>query len=227
MGMLFFIIVAIGCPIFFLLYALWKRKVVPLLLGIAAFVISQMVIRIPLLQWVAENSSTFQLWSATKPIFILVILAGTAGIAEELARWLFMRTFLKTKTVHTGIVFGLGHGGIEAILLIGIPVMMNPSIAAQDSLLFLSGLERVCAMVIHVCLSLFVLISIRKGAFRYCLYAIVLHSAINFISGALAMSQPTIVVEMILVVLTGLLIFVTLLNVRRNFNHEKVEDVDL
>lgn len=222
MEKLFFVTVTIILPIGFFIYALYRRSFGPFVLGVLAFVISQMVIRIPLLNFVANNSSTYQYWSATKPVVVLTLLALSAGIAEELARWVFMRVLLKRRSYVNGIIFGFGHGGIEALLLVGIPVVMQINMVAPSHLL-LSGVERLCAMAIHVCLSLIVLTGIRIGAFRYCLYAILIHSIINFIGGYLAQTQSLVIVETVLVTLTCILILGTMQIIRRNGNNEKME----
>lgn len=219
---LFFVTVTLVLPIGFFLYALYRRNVRPFILGVLAFVVSQMVIRIPLLNYIADHSSIYQLWSVTKPVVVIILLAFSAGIAEELARWIFMRRLLKMKTYFNGIIFGFGHGGIEALLLVGIPVVMHINMVASSQL-FLSGVERLCVMAIHVCLSLIVITGIRKRAFRYCGYAIIIHTIINFTSGYLALTQSLIVVETILVTLTCILVFGTMQIVRRNVNNEKME----
>ena len=222
MEKLFFVTVTLILPIGFLVYALYRRSFGPFVLGVLAFVISQMVIRIPVLNYVASNSSTYQLWSATKPIVVITLLALSAGVAEELARWIFMRWLLKRKTYVNGLIFGFGHGGIEALLLVGIPVVMQINMVGTSQL-FLSGVERLCAMAIHVCLSLIVLTGIRKRAFRYVYYAIMIHTIINFTGGYLARTQSLVIVETVLVTLTCILIFGSIQIVRRNGNDEKME----
>ncbi len=219
---LFFVTVTLILPIGFFIYALYRRSFGPFILGVLAFVISQLVIRLPLLNFVASNSSTYQLWSVTKPIVVLTLLALTAGIAEELARWIFMRRLLKSRSYFNGMIFGFGHGGIEALLIVGIPVVMQINMVAPSHLV-LSGVERLCAMAIHVCLSIIVLAGIRKRAFHYCLYAILIHAFINFTTGYLALTQSLIIVEIVLVTLTCMLIFGTVQMIRRNGNDEKME----
>ena len=222
MDKLFFVTVAIILPIGFLGYALYRRSFGPFVLGVLAFVISQMVIRIPILNYIAIHSSTYQFWAVTKPMVVLILLAVSAGVVEELGRWIFMHWFLKRKTYFNGIIFGFGHGGIEALLLVGLPVVIHMNMASHTQL-FLSGVERLCAMAIHVCLSLIVLIGVRKGAFCYVCYAIMIHSIINFIGGTLAQTQSLVIVETVLVTLACILIWGTIQFVRRNGNDEKME----
>ena len=222
MDKLFFVTVTLILPIGFFGYALYRRSFGSFVLGVLAFVISQMVIRIPILNYIVIHSSTYQYWSVTKPIVVLTLLAVSAGVVEELARWIFMRWFLKRKTYFNGIIFGFGHGGIEALLLVGIPVVIQLNMASQTQL-FLSGVERLCAIAIHVCLSLIILTGVRTGAFRYVCYAIIIHSMINFIGGTLAQTQSLVIVETVLVTLVCILILGTIQIVRRNGNDEKME----
>ncbi|MEC1177788.1 YhfC family glutamic-type intramembrane protease [Metasolibacillus meyeri] len=221
MGKLFFIISVIILPLLFFLYALYKKNVIPFILGVVAFSCSQLLIRIPLINFIAKESSTYQFWSATKPMLILFLLALSAGIFEETARWLAMRFFLKTYTLRNGILFGLGHGGIEAVTIVGIPVVVNYFYIMQPFQLYMSGIERLCAMGIHVCLSIFVLIAVRQGKFIYCSYAILLHATVNFATGFVAMHTTPLMTEVCLVVLSTAVILITYLFWRRK-KDEKV-----
>lgn len=61
---------------------------------------------------------------------VLYMLYGgfAAGIFEETARLLCFKYFIKVRdneSIHTGISYGLGHGGIEAILIGGIAAVGN------------------------------------------------------------------------------------------------------
>lgn len=222
MAKLFFVSVTIILPIIFFVYAIMRRHAGVFILGALAFIISQLLIRIPLIHYLANNNSTYQIWSVTNPIVIILFLAFTAGLVEELARWIFIRARLKDQTVRNGIIFGLGHGGIEALLLIGVPVVSSTIYMMQSQLLVLSSIERLCAMTIHICLSLLVLIGVRKRAFRFCMYAIIIHTLINFAGGYFAKVQSPIVVEVVLIVLTCLLVGLTIQILRRNGENEKM-----
>ena len=116
------IAICFGVPIAGLVLLMRKRRGAgkAFALGAAAFVVSQLLIRIPLLQLVLPNFSWFavmQLYPWRYGLF----LGLTAGLAEETARWIAARYLLKGKdTMEHGLAFGLGHGGIEAMLLVGL-----------------------------------------------------------------------------------------------------------
>ncbi len=108
-----------------------------------------------------------------------------------------------------GLSFGLGHGGTEAVLLgvvgaVNVIVLASliqsgsfdktiaPSLPAGQAELIkeqvlhtpfamyvLGGLERLFALAVHVALSLLVLLGVRQRQFRYVLYAILLHTAMD------------------------------------------------
>ena len=219
-GKLFFIVVVVSLPIVFLLCAVLKKAAVAFLLGVLAFVSSQMLIRIPLLQLVAEQSNTYQFLAITKPILILLLLCLSAGVMEEFARWIMMRAFLKKQTIQQGVFFGLGHGGIEAILIVGIPVMLHLHLVSSSDFWF-SGVERLFAITIHVCLSLIVLIGVSRKQFRYVMGTIAVHTGINFTCAYVATIQSPLVVELTLTILTCLLLVLTIQLGRRKFKNEK------
>lgn len=115
---------------------IWKAR--PALLGWGAlcFIASQLV-HIPVL--VGLTAALKPLGAALsadqKLALNVVILGGTAGLFEELARWLFLRR-LRAPRWQDALAFGLGHGGIEA-LLIGLlaPVQALVMLAFGDSIL--------------------------------------------------------------------------------------------
>lgn len=217
---LFFIVVIVGVPSFAFLYAIVKKSTLTFGLGVCAFVGSQMLFRIPLLQLLAAQSSSYQLATVTAPLVIFLFLAFTAGIVEELARWLMMRMFLKKKTVLEGVIFGLGHGGIEALFIVGIPVLLQSHIMFGHAY-FLSGVERLCAMTIHVCLSVIVVVGVKHRSFRFVIITILIHTCINFVIAYIATIYTPIVVELTLGILTALLLAFTIQLCRRKENNEK------
>lgn len=159
----------------------------------------------------------------TKPMLVLLFLAFTSGLAEELARWFLMRHCMKGRSVQSGVVFGMGHGGIEAVLLVGIPMLSSTTFMLQSQMLVLSGIERMCAMGIHICLSVLVIMGVRKRAFRYCVYARLIHTLINFTSGSLAKTQSPVVVELVLALLTVALMAYTIRIIWGNREDEKMD----
>ena len=74
--------ISFGLPLIALLYALWKRYI-PYMLGILAFVVSQILIRIPILNYLNGTSTDFQMFSVMQPILFAVLLSISAGILKR------------------------------------------------------------------------------------------------------------------------------------------------
>ncbi|PKM71925.1 MAG: hypothetical protein CVU91_11410 [Firmicutes bacterium HGW-Firmicutes-16] len=161
---------------------IWK----PILFGALTFVVFQVLIRIPLLQAVLPYQSWYITFANTQPILYGLFLGGTAALFEEGGRYLVMSLFLKKhRSTSDGIAFGVGHGGIEAILLVGISAIMalftNP-FPTTSSLMFASGFERLCTLVLHIGWSVMVMKSVREKNLWWLLVAFVTHMLIDFVA---------------------------------------------
>ncbi len=159
---------------------IWK----PILFGTLTFVVFQVLTRIPLLQLVLPNQPWFITLANTQPILYGLFLGSTAALFEEGGRYVVMSLFLKKhKSPSDGIAFGVGHGGIEAILLVGISAIMvlftNP-FPTTPSLMFAGGIERLCTLVLHIGWSVMVIKSVREKNLWWLLIAFVTHMLIDF-----------------------------------------------
>ena len=94
------------------------------LLGAAGFFISQAVIRIPLLNLLSLNQG-FLAFATDHYTLYCLMLAFTAGLFETAGRYLVARGMVKQLTFERGFAAGLGHGGIEAILIVGMTYVNN------------------------------------------------------------------------------------------------------
>lgn len=179
--------------------------------GALTFVLSQLL-RIPLLlvfQTVvnpraAEWSEPTLFWTN------LVILSLTAGIFEEGARYLVLSRLAKNvRTGSEGIMYGVGHGGVEAMLIVGgaavtaMVLLLNGDamlaqveevspeqaelLAAQIQQLretpwwmaLVAIWERAMAILFHVALSLLVLLAVKRRSFSILLGAMLIHAFYN------------------------------------------------
>jgi uncharacterized membrane protein YhfC len=204
------LILSIGLPIVLSINIVkyQRASLKSVLVGALVFFVSQIVLRIPLLRLL---SGTY--WFTTLSYNLLLyglFLAITAGIFEETGRYIGYKTLLKDRLDwKNGVAFGIGHGGIEAILLLGMTYVNNiyysiainkgtfdsdilpklPSATASyirnalvntDPHLFLvAGFERVFAMSAHIGFSLVVLYGVKFKKPIYLLYAILLHGLLN------------------------------------------------
>jgi uncharacterized membrane protein YhfC len=192
--------------------------------GCLVLFVSQIVLRlpwqIPLARWVDGHPR----WL----IPFLLISSFTAGLFEEIGRWFGYRYLVKERTGAAGVMFGLGHGGLESILLAGLPLLgllVSWLLAANGVLadgavlesvrqrtagldfwsVQLATVERISAILLHVGLSLIVLHAWKRGELRWLLLAIGLHFGVNAIAALLMYAQrlDPLMVEPLVLLLGG------------------------
>jgi uncharacterized membrane protein YhfC len=163
-------------------------------IGCAMFLAS--LIRIPLNSYATAAILGAGLGQATM-MLLTAFPSLTAGVFEEGARYIAYRLLVKEHTLENGVMYGVGHGGIESIFLVGISVLStgviiltNPSMfpdwqiqalaATPLYLPFVGFYERFMTIIIQIGLSLMVLESFRKKDLRYLATAVLLHFFIDF-----------------------------------------------
>lgn len=124
-------IIALILPIGLAVY-LYKRLQISLkalLVGALVFFVFQMALRLPVLGWLGrmewyKNLALGQSWF--NYLFFSVFLAVTAGVFEEVGRFLGFKCLRRNELEwKNGLAFGTGHGGIESILLVGMTMANN------------------------------------------------------------------------------------------------------
>jgi uncharacterized membrane protein YhfC len=180
--------------------------------GALTFIASQ-ILHIPLLIGLTALFSKGQLPSLDESIALLfnaIVLGLLAGIFEETARYILFKWFRNlSDTWRNSIVIGLGHGGIEAILvgilslatLTQMMVMKNMTdfsaleipadqveflktqvnaYWSQTSIVPYFGLmERASAMSLHIGLSMFVLLSVLTNQRKWFWFALFYHAFVD------------------------------------------------
>lgn len=94
------------------------------LLGAAGFFVTQMLIRVPILT-LLQTRDWFISFSQNKPFLYAFSLAFTAGLFELAGRFAVAKLMVRNLTFRRSLAAGLGHGGIEAILLVGMTYVNN------------------------------------------------------------------------------------------------------
>ncbi len=94
------------------------------LLGAAGFFVLQILIRVPVLN-VLGTFPWFQRFAENQYMVYCLILAMTAALFEVVARFAVAKILQKNMNYQQGVAAGLGHGGIEAIILIGMTYVNN------------------------------------------------------------------------------------------------------
>lgn len=208
-------IVAIG---FMLLYPLALALTARTRLGVSwryfgfgalIFLLFQILTRIPLITVVGAvfgkriQASPVLLWSW------FAVLVVTAGLFEEVGRYIGYRWLMRRedKTWNKAVMYGLGHGGLESMLLVAglgllslvnlfalsamgldkIPAAQRPQVAHQlatiaaqpDWLPLLGAWERLWALPIQVALSVLVLQVFRRGNIGWLWLAVTAHAVVD------------------------------------------------
>lgn len=166
------------------------------LLGAACFFVSQPLLRIPLLALLSKSVG-FTMFVTLHPILAVAVIGLSAGVFEEGFRFLCKRFLLRPAkcTIVQPLLFGLGHGGIEASLVL-IPLFLQ-GYSLGD--LNMALIERSLAVLLHVFLTVIVWNGFQTGQrFRYLLVAIVLHGVVDSVLPLLAnYGIPVGIVELI------------------------------
>ena len=207
------LIIAFGLPIG--LYAGLRKRFdlhpVPMLVGAAVFIVFALVLE-SLLHVVVlrpQADGTIALRDNNPALYVLYGIFA-AGVFEETGRFVgFALLKRKFHGVRTAVSYGIGHGGIEAIMLLGMSMISNivlslminfgshSSTAAPSStvtaltdtapwMFLVGGGERVLAVAIQISLSIVVWVAVtRPGHLWMYPLAIVLH-AISDLPAAIA-----------------------------------------
>lgn len=162
------------------------------LTGLSVFSIVQLFIRVPFINWLSTTE-----WYAniSQNLWLLgILLALSAALLENWGRYAGSRFFVRgCNSYRDGLAYGLGHGGVEAFVVMGTNSLSNLTLAlavnngsidklAGDAataaqveavktalietpaLQFLmGGLERVMVMAVQIALSVVVFYAIRTG----------------------------------------------------------------
>lgn len=235
------ILLSVGLPVVLTIWVMKKYKpgFWAVASGIIVFVVLQVLIRMNILL-VFALSDAGKAFIENNTLLYIVILALSAGIVEEFGRYFAFKVMLKNRHGYGhGLAYGIGHGGIEAIVLIGLAYMTNiivgiisnsgmlpalgafgKSIAPAINLIantpplnfLLGGIERVLAICFHVALSILVLYGVRKRNIAYTLLAVLVHALVNFGSAIVMQELGAITSEVFLfIVAVASVVFIVLM----------------
>jgi uncharacterized membrane protein YhfC len=182
--------------------------------GAVTFVASQ-VVHIPLnygLTWLFVNDILPSPPTEWQLPFNVVVLGLTAGLCEETARYAVYRWWIRSaRTWREALMFGAGHGGIEAMILGGLvgltlvnmivlrnmdlstlPIPADQLATAQQQVAdywaapwyatFLPAVERALALCLHLSLAMLVLQVFRRKQVRWLGAAILWHATVNAVA---------------------------------------------
>lgn len=210
-GMITQLLISLVFPIIIITFLLRKKSLTwkSFWIGALIFVVFSQVLEKLLHLAIVDPAGPSLKWTDSKTAMI-IYGALAAGVFEEIGRYFGFKFLLKrNREYKDGLSFGLGHGGIEAIL-IGVLGGVNAIVMANlintgmfdqtmgaalpaDQLAMIKsqflntgfgmyvvgGIERIPAIFIHIALSLLVLLAVRENKFLYVIYAIGLHALMD------------------------------------------------
>lgn len=210
----------IGVPVWLAFYyrRKWNLSGRILAIGVGFFIISQ-IINTPLRIGTTELLGPHE-------YSIKVIFCFIAGFGEELSRWIAMKWVTPLKgniNPRTAMLYGFGHGGFEAVLF-GAGVLMmamffysglGDAFSGDEEFAktlqefgavpawhhLMGGIERVCALIIHLAASLIVAQVFIQKRWMFLPAAMAFHGVVNFIiiavhehTGSILLTESTAVV---------------------------------
>jgi uncharacterized membrane protein YhfC len=233
-------VVSIGLPIglFIVFYKKYGLKIIPLLMGIAGFIIFVLILERSI------HLIVFSKFALRETPFIYIVYGVfMAGVFEETARFICFKIVRKRYNgIQTGLAYGIGHGGIESILLavsmvnaIVFSITLNmgnietitanlqgaaleqinaqmATLATTPPYLFLvSGIERIFAIGIQISLSIIVYYAVygNKKLWLYP-FAILLHVIVDIPAAAMqaGVIKNVCIVELLVGISAVLLILI-------------------
>jgi uncharacterized membrane protein YhfC len=115
--------ISIGLPIFLfvIIHKKYNGKILPLIFGIIGFILFVLILERSI-HLIVLNKFMLR----EKPFLFIIYGIFMAGIFEESARFISFNIIKKKFSgISTGLYYGIGHGGIESILLAGLAMINN------------------------------------------------------------------------------------------------------
>ena len=215
-AIIFTLVVSLILPLVFpVIYALRNKKQgiwSAWLLGAVGFFVPQILIRFPILTALSRTAG-FVAFAQTHPLIYGLTLAFTAGLFELAGRYAVARILEKKLTYRRALAAGLGHGGIEAIIITGLVYVNNlvylvmlqtgtldaliaqttdatALLAIKDSLMntpwtlfLLAGFERLLAMTCHAAMSMLVCHGVHSRKAAPTIFAFAMHVGMDSVAG--------------------------------------------
>ena len=249
-GIIFSLCISIALPVVLLIvvHKKTKARMAMVVIGAATFFLFAMVLE-QILHAVVLGVGGERI---TGNIWIYGLYGGlAAGLFEEVGRFVAMRFAMKKQlNLPNALMYGVGHGGIEAILIVGLAsvsnlvtsIMINAgtleaSLGALDQAtkeatltqlsalwttpsyqFFLSGIERIVAVTLHIALSVLVFQAVKLGKKRYWFLAFAIHVGVDFATVIAANYLNLVLVEVMLAVLVAGVVVLTVSLCRRNWD---------
>lgn len=204
-GIVFFFI-CIGVPVGAAIYFYQRRdgSIKTFLVGMLGFFVAQPLLRMSIISILQRQDPDLAVLPYTNTVLYYLILALTAGIFEECARWLCFKFLRKGRVSWTeGVAYGFGHGGLEAFWIFTAQVLPVILMGQANIGMLVGSWERVASIALQIGFSLIVIYSVGQKKPLYLLLAILLHTLVDFqvILGNTWIVEGILTVEAIVAVL--------------------------
>lgn len=144
-GMVFTLVIVVGLPVVLCIFLYRKKgaKLSSLLSGCICFFVFAIILEQMLHSVVLNAAGT----ALTDNIWLYALYGGlAAAVFEETGRYIVMKRFMKKDMIReNALMFGVGHGGIEAIMIVGMTyfnyLMTSVMINTGQMQASLSGME--------------------------------------------------------------------------------------
>lgn len=239
--------VAIPAALYLFFHKRMKANHLPFWVGCITFVLFAFVLEQAAYYFVMK----LPLWATiTGNVWLYSVVGGLfAGVFEETGRFVAFKTVLRKKRANdaNALMYGAGHGGIEAVILLSATMIGNliyvlqfnagslPAGVTLDAMqtlvntpswMFLVGsVERFSAVALHISLSVLVWFA-AKNAKRFWLYplAIFLHLLVDAAAGILSGFQVNVwVIEGVVIAITIALVVLAVFVWKKNHAADQPE----
>ncbi|MDM5190613.1 YhfC family intramembrane metalloprotease [Bacillus sp. DX4.1] len=249
-SMIIQLVLSVLVPIIVLVYFRKKYQISFKVIGVGIliFIGFSQILEKTLHMFVLGNPVTHEL---LKNPFIYATYGGlAAGIFEEFGRFVaFFYLLKKYQDYRDGLAYGLGHGGIESILigaLAGIQslffafsinngtfsklIEQTPQLSkVQDALIntpaylyWFGSLERIMALILQIAFTMLVLYGVKQKKYIFVLYAVLFHAFVDFFAALYQAGKINLFVTEGLMVVFGICAYIVIRKMKEKLTTEPI-----
>lgn len=162
----------------------WKL----LLFGALTYILFQIALFLPVVSLIA-NEPSVKAWISGHYALYIILLSLAGAALGELFRYLIIKVFLAHDTSNMdAVAFGLGYGGFETALTVGMNVIISLLASAYivkagaSMAMLAEGVGQLCLLVMQIGWSLLIMQALRTKKKKFLWICIGLESFFNCIS---------------------------------------------
>ena len=252
------LMICFGVPLglFWFVRRRYQASIKSFFVGLIVFIVTTQILEAVVHVYLLKVNQTTSIW-LMQPLIYSLYGGLMAGVFEETGRYFSFKWFLKKENrIQDGVSYGIGHGGIEAMLIVGTTYLNNlifsvlinqgwieklglsaeleETVVTQltqiSPIIFgLAGYERLMTIMIQIGLSLLVFKGVREQKICYYVLAVFIHAILDVPAALVQVGMFNIyVVEgFITLIAIGFIIF--MVKQFKNYHEDltKVEDIEL